>query len=60
MFRVMGVITFDRKHFSKNRSFVYCACAGMCVWRGGGGVGSKDLGFFFSGHFRIFGGIATI
>ena len=38
-FRVMGVITSDRKHFFKYRSFVYCACAGMCVWGGGGGGG---------------------
>ena len=30
MFRVMGVIISDRKHFS-----VYCAYAGMCVWGGG-------------------------
>ena len=32
VFRVMGVITSDRKHFFKYRSFVYCAYAGMCVW----------------------------
>ena len=37
VFRVMGVITSDRKHFSNTDPFVYCAYAGMSVWGWGGG-----------------------
>ena len=37
VFRVMGVITSDRKHFSNTDPFVYCAYAGyVCVGGGGG------------------------
>ena len=48
------MITFDRKHFS-NTDPLGIAPAQVCVCGGEG-----KLGFFFSGHFRIFGGIATI
>ena len=58
MFRVMGVITSDRKHFQIPILCVLRLRRYVCG--GGGGEGSKKLGFFFSGHFRIFGGIATI
>ena len=51
------MITSDRKHFS-NTDPLCIASAQVCVCVGGGG--DKKLGFFFSGHFRIFGGIATI
>ena len=49
------MITSDRKHFS-NTDPLCIAPVQVCLW-GGGGV---KLGFFFSGHFRILGGIATI
>ena len=38
------MISSDRKHFFKYQSFVYCACAGMCVWGGGG---SNNWASFF-------------
>ena len=53
-FRVMGVITFNRKHFL-NTDPLGIAPAQVCVC----GRGEGKLGFF-SGHFRIFGGITTI
>ena len=49
------MITSDRKHFS-NTDPLCIAPTQVCVCVGGG----VKLGFFFSGHFRIFGGIATI
>ena len=55
MFRVMEVITSDRKHFS-NRSFVYCAYAGMCVCVWGGGGGSKN----WASSFRIILGFLVV
>ena len=51
----MEVITSDRY-----RSFVYCAYAGICVCVGGGGGGGVKIWLLLFGHFRIFGGIATI
>ena len=57
---MMGVITSDRKHFS-NTNPLCIAPTQVCVCVGGGGwCGRKKLGFFISGHFRIFGCIATI
>ena len=53
MFRVMGVITSDRKHFS-NTDPLCIASTQVCVCVGGGGRGGGvKLGFFFSGHFRF-------
>ena len=49
------MITSDRKHFS-NTDPLCIAPTQVCVCGGG----EEKLGFFFSGHFRIFGGIATI
>ena len=46
VFRVMGVITSDRKHFS-NTDPLCIAPMQVCVW------GEVKLGFFFSGHFRF-------
>ena len=54
-FRVMGVITSDRKHFP-NTDALRIAPVQVCVWGGGG---SKNWASS-SGHFRIFGGITTI
>ena len=53
MFRVMGLITSDRKQFFKYRSCVYCAYAGMCVWGGGGG-GEVKIGLLLFGSFKDF------
>ena len=52
------MISSDRKHFS-NTDPLCIAPAQVCVGGGGGGE-VKKMGFFFSSHFRIFGGIATI
>ena len=54
-----GMITSDGKHFFSNTDPLCIAPAQVCVCLGGGG-GKAKLGFFFWGHFRIFGGIATI
>ena len=63
MFRVMGVITSDRKHFPNTDPLCIAPTQVMCVWGGGGGGGrggSKNLAFFFLGHFKDFWCIATI
>ena len=59
VFRVIGVITCDKKHFS-NTDPLCIAPTQVCVCVWGGGGESKKLGFFFAGYFMIFGGIATI
>ena len=54
------MITSDRKHFSNTDPLCIApvqVC--VCVWGGGGGS-KKKLGFFLSGHLRIYGGIPTI
>ena len=50
------MITSDRKLFS-NTDPLCIAPTQVCVCVGGG---EKKLGFFISGHFRIFGCITTI
>ena len=37
MFRVMGVITSDRKHFSNTDPLCLRRYVCVCVWGGGGG-----------------------
>ena len=51
------MITSEWNYFS-NTDPLGIAPAQVCVYGGGGG--EEKLGFFFSGHFRIFEGIATI
>ena len=48
MFRVLGVITFDRMHFS-NTDPLCIAPAQVCVWGGGGG--GEKIGLLLFGSF---------
>ena len=50
MFRVMGVITSDRKHFS-NTDPLCIAPTQVCVCVGGGGGGRVTIGLLLFGSF---------
>ena len=54
MFRVMGVITSDRRHFSNTDPLWFALRRYVCVWGGGGG--SKN----WASSFRVILGFLVV